>query len=83
MSKEKEKNKPPIKHYYDVKVECLLPATLIYKVLAETPQQASEMINNMQPIGVKHKLIGRKNLKLSVYDAGSNIIKFIKNLAGR
>jgi hypothetical protein len=80
MTKDKT---PPIKHYYDVKVECLLPATLIYKVLAETPEQASEMIKNMQPVGVKHKLIGRKNLKLSVYDAGSNLIKFIKNLAGK
>lgn len=82
MVKEKSKT-PPIKQYYDVKVECLLPATLIYKVLAETPQQASEMIKNMQPVGVKHKLIGRKELKLVVYDAGSTMIKFMKHLIGR
>lgn len=77
MAKEKPKT-PPIKQYYDVKVECLLPATLIYKVLAETPQQAADMIKNMQPTGVKHKLIGRKELKLVVYNIGSNIIKFIR-----
>lgn len=73
---------PPPKHYYDVKVECMLPATLTYRVLAETPQQASEMIKNISPTTVKHKLIGRKEKKLSVYDAGSNMIKFVKNLFG-
>src|SRR4030043_80302 len=45
------------KHYYDVKVECMLPATLTYKVLAEDPNQAAELIKNMKPTSVRHKLI--------------------------
>src|SRR5437868_2224790 len=69
--------------YYDVKVECMLPATLTYKVLAETPDQAADMIKNLTPNSVKHKLIGRRESKLQVYDAGSTLIKFIKNLIGR
>ena len=73
---------PKPKYYYEVKVECMLPATLVYKVLAETPQQASEMIKNLSPNSVKHRLIGRKNIKLTVYDAGSSMIRFIKNLVG-
>lgn len=83
--KKKEEPKvkpPPPKYYYDIKVECMLPATLTYRVLAETPQQAAEMIKGRQPTGVQHKLIGRKELKLSVYDAGSVMIRFVKKLLG-
>lgn len=73
---------PPPKYYYDIKIECLLPATLTYRVHAETPQKAADMIKGLTPNSVKHRLIGRKELKLSVYDAGSNMIKFMKNLVG-
>ena len=73
---------PPIKQklYYDVKVECMLPATLIYRVLAEDAEQAAELIKGMSPIGVKHRLIGKKDIKLTVYEAGSSMIKWVKNL---
>lgn len=71
---------PKPKFYYDVKVECMLPATLTYRVLAETPQQAADLIKNMSPTGVKHRLSGKKDIKLSVYSAGSSMIQFVKNL---
>ena len=73
---------PPIKHYYDVKVECMIPATLVYKVLAEDPQQAVSLIRGRQPNHVQHKLIGRKELMLRVYDAGSSMIRFVQRLLG-
>lgn len=75
---------PPIKPklYYDVKVECMLPATLTFRVLAEDPQQAVELIKGASPTGVKHRLIGRKDIKLSVYDAGSTMLRWMKNLLG-
>lgn len=68
------------KFYYDIKVECMLPATLTYRVLAETPEQAAELYKNQQPIAVKHKLAGRKESKVSVSEAYSSIIKFIRKL---
>ena len=75
---------PPIKdkHYYDVKVECMLPAVLTFRVLAEDPIQAGSLIKGMSPVGVKHRLLGRKDIKLSVYDAGSSMLKWMKNLLG-
>lgn len=73
----------PVKRYYDVKVECLLPATLTYRVLAEDAKQASEMIKHLSPNSVQHRLIGRKEIKLLVYNAGSNMLMFMKNLFGR
>ena len=78
----KKADLPPPKYYYDVKVECMLPATLTYRVHAETPEQAAKMIKGLVPNSVKHKLIGRIEIKLMVYDAGSTMIKLIKNLLG-
>jgi len=68
---------PKPKYYFDVKIECMLPATLTYRVLAEDPQQASTMLKNLAPIGVKYRLPGRKEIKMMIYDAGSSIIKLI------
>lgn len=76
---------PPIKEkkYYDVKVEAMIPATLTFRVLAEDPQQAAELIRGASPRSVQHRLVGRKDLKLSVYDAGSTMLRWMKNLLGR
>lgn len=79
-AQEKLKIKP--KYYFDVKVECLLPATLTYRILAEDAPQAAEMIKGHQPNSVQHKLIGRKELKLTVYQAGSTMIMWMKRLVG-
>lgn len=70
------------KLYYDVKVECMLPATLTFRVLAEDPEQAADLIRGASPVGVKHRLVGRKDIKLSVYDAGSTMLRWMKNLLG-
>lgn len=76
---------PPIKpkFYYDVKVECMLPATIVFRILAETPEEAAGLINGAAPISVNHRLLGRKDHKLSVYDAGSTMLRWMKNLLGR
>lgn len=79
---EKKAKLPPPKYYFDVKVECMLPATLTYRVLAEEASQAADMIKGMSPVGVKHKLAGRKELSLKVYDAGSSMMRFMKKLIG-
>lgn len=70
------------KHYYDVKVECMLPATLTFRVLAEEPEQALDLIRGMSPTSVKHRLLGRKDTKVSVYEAGTSMLKWMKNLLG-
>jgi len=83
IKKEAQKIPPPKpKYYYDVKVECMLPATITYKVLAEDPQQAAELIRGKQPNQVQHKLVGRKELVLRVYDASSSMMRFMKKLMG-
>jgi hypothetical protein len=78
----KDQKLPKPKFYYDVKVEVMLPATLTYKILAEDATQAVELIKGKQPNSINHKLIGRKELRLKVYDAGSSMIRLIKELFG-
>jgi hypothetical protein len=79
----KEQEKPKTKQYYDVRVLSLVQADLTYRVLAETPQQAAELIKNIPPSSIKPKLQGKKDLKISVYRAGQSVIEFIKNIWGR
>lgn len=78
----KQAAKPPELHYFDVKVESMLPSTLIYRVLAEDAQQAADKIQGLQPNSVQHRLVGRKDHKLTVYDAGSVWIRLVKKLTG-
>lgn len=66
------------KKYFKVVVECNLPATVTYKVLAESPEKALEMIKNQSPIAVKYHLPKKMNLKATIYDFGTTIIKLIK-----
>lgn len=73
---------PVPKYYFDIRVECMLPATLTYRILAETPQQAAEMIKNKTPNSISHKLIGKKDLILRVFDSGSCMIRHIKKFMG-
>ena|ERR1035441_10394596 len=70
------------KYYYDVKVECMLPATLTYRILAEDPRQAADLIKGKSPNTVQHKLIGRKELHLKVFDAGGSMMRFMKKILG-
>ena len=79
----KDKLEPKPKKYFDVKVECMLPAILTYRILAEDAEEAASLIKGKQPNGVHHKLIGRKEIKLTVYDSGSSMIKFIRKLIGK
>ena len=83
MADKKAAVKPIEKRYYDVKVDCLLPATLTYRVLAENPEEALRLTKNMSPVGVKHKLAGRRELEAKVYDMGSSMIRLVKKLMGR
>lgn len=69
---------PTPKKYWDIKLEVMLPATISYRVFAETPEKAIEMLVNATPNGVKHFLTKKKNIKAVVYDAGTTLIKLTK-----
>ena len=68
------------KKYFDVKVEAMLPATLTYRILASNAEEALQLSKKAQPTGIRHRLAGKKDLKATIYDAGSSIIRLVKNL---
>jgi hypothetical protein len=65
---------------FDVSIETLLPATLKYRVWAETPEQAAEQIKKLNPTQVQYRLAGRRDRKLTVYQAYTSIVQLVKNL---
>lgn len=69
--------------YYTVKIETMVPATLTFKVLAESPEDAATKARKASPSNVQYRLGGRKDLKATIYDFGSSMIKLITNLAGK
>lgn len=79
IDKVKKEIAKPVQEYYDIKVEAKLPATLSYRVLANSPEDAIEKCKKLTPNDVKYKLVNKKELKIVVYLAGSTIIKLIKN----
>jgi len=77
---EKKSNEIKPKFYFDVCVDTMLPATLKYRILAETPEQAIELMKGKAPSSVHYKLVGKKDFLLKVFYSGSNMMKFIKRL---
>lgn len=71
---------PKPKSMFEVRVETLLPATITYRVLAEDAEQAVELAKKMPPSGIKHTLMGKRDIKLTVFIAGTSLIKLVKNL---
>lgn len=78
MTKDKDKkDKKKEKSYYDVKVECTLPALLLFRVYAQDEEDAAQLVKHLKPNSVSYDLTKRKDLKLTIYDAGCSIIKFL------
>lgn len=83
LKKEAKKvDKPKIiqKYYFDVRVDCMIPATLTYRILAEDAEQAANLIKGKPPNSVNYKLLGRKEIILKVYMSGSMMMKYIRKL---
>lgn len=78
----KEAGAAPELKYYDVKYETQVPATVTYRVLAETPEEALELSkrSSSAPVNIQYVLARRRDTKASVYDAGSTMIRLIKNI---
>ena len=71
-----EKPKPV---YYTIVLEAMIPATLKYKVLANSPEEALELMAKSQPIQQPKLIINSmKKLKASIFNYGTSILKYSK-----
>lgn len=71
------------KQFYTVKLEVLAPVELTFRVFAETPEKAAEMVskNPIPPLSAAPKpiLSRMRRIKATVYKAGNLIYEFVKN----
>jgi hypothetical protein len=77
MTKKKEEIK---KQFYDIKLEVLVPTTFTFRVEAENEDKAVENINKLKPKNIKPDYNKKINLKASVYQAGTHMLKLTKVL---
>ena len=65
--------------WYDVKLECMLPATLIYRVYSEDkkPELAIDLAKRQMPNSVKYRIPEKRDIKYYVYLAGTSLLKYV------
>lgn len=76
---ENKKDKEQLK-YYDVKVECTVPAVIHYRILANSPGHAESILKYRDPVHIEYKINKRKNIILRIYEAGTSILHIVKSL---
>jgi len=77
MKKQSEDKKE--KRYFDIRVDALVPCSMTYRVLAENEEDALKQMDKKDPTSFKPKLIAKKLVKATVYEAGSLMIRLVKN----
>lgn len=74
--KDKKKPKPT---YFTIEIEAMIPATLKYKILAESPEEALSNLNKAQLIqSPKLNINGMKKIGARVFNFGTQILKYSK-----
>jgi len=69
-------------HTYDVKIECMVPAVMTYRITAKNPEEALTKTKSARPTNIQYKHGGKRDKKAMVYDAGLSIVRLVKNLVG-
>ncbi len=77
---EEKKKKAEEKHWFEVRVETNVPATVYYKILAKDAEEAASLVKNSPIQRVEYKIRLKRDIKLSVYEVGMLIIKYMKQL---
>lgn len=70
------------KQYYTVELEVLAPVILKYRVFAENPNEAVDLIKSANSFSLletpKPKLSNMKKIKAKVYKFGTSMLEFTK-----
>lgn len=76
----KEAVPKPQPKQYTVKVECFVPATLIFQITAMNEEDAIKETYKRAPNQIQQKVQKRRNIKATVYDRGTINVKMVKNI---
>jgi hypothetical protein len=66
--------------YYTVVIEVTIPATVKYKVLAQTPEEALEKAKKMAPTDISKKVGLLKRISAKVMKYGTLFVELTKSL---
>lgn len=78
MSEKEIKIKPELK-YYSIELEAMIPATLKYRILAKSPEEALAGILKAQPTQQPRLIFAAmKRISANVFQYGTRIIKYSK-----
>jgi len=69
----------PKKQYYTVKLEALIPSTVKYRILAESPEEAVKLLDKTNPLERPIPQLNRMRKSVArVYLWGTNMLQHIK-----
>jgi hypothetical protein len=76
-----EKKKEIKKQYFDVIVEALVPSKIVYRIFAETPEEALKLSEktSTSPKGFTPNIRQHKRTKVTIKNAGMLNIKLTKS----
>lgn len=73
---EKDIKKPDI--LYNVVIETLVPTSITYRIYAQNPEEALDKMKRANPTNIQPILRKKRDLKATIYEYGSLIIKLTK-----
>jgi len=74
-----KKEKPKEKRYYTIELEAMVPATIRYRILAETPEEALDLLDKTPPLErPRTRLPGMRKQVAKVYLWGTNMLQYLK-----
>lgn len=83
IAMEKNKQKPKLKEHFIVKLEGIVPVTLTYRILAESPEEATAIaikLQGQQQASPPKIMFSRfTKFQAKVYRQGRSILEFVKN----
>jgi hypothetical protein len=68
--------------WFDVKIDSVVQCVQTYRVQATTPEEALTKTKTAQARSTQYKLHTKKNTKATITNAGTTLVRLIKNLIG-
>lgn len=79
MSDDKKKITPPVLELYEIKVEAMVPCSFVYRIRAETPEDAIKKIDKHHPTQFIPHNARKKMTKAIVFNAGTLNVRATRN----
>jgi len=65
---------------YSVVIEANVPALLFYEILAESPEEAEQLIKTKSPTKIEYKIKKKKSIFIKIYEFGTCMLHKSKSL---